>query len=167
MLALRKIIFAIFITLGLLLSVQPLVAETYSHPQVERLLAADEAPDGVVFEVLSWDSKTWTWAAPMIRDLRKQLRERYPDLDIAVVSHGAEQFQLTQDAASKQPSAIETLSDLNQDGVNIHVCGVHSSWEDVSEDSYIDIVDVSPSGPAQINDYVNLGYSKVLITRPR
>lgn len=141
------------------------LSATHHYPSVEKILASDNEPDGIVFELLSWDKNTWTWAAPLITDYRNRLLKKFPDLDIAVVSHGGEQFQLTKEEAQDQPVAIATLTTLSNDGVNIHVCGAHSSWEGVSEDSYIDIVDVSPSGPAQINDYINLGYTRIILRK--
>jgi intracellular sulfur oxidation DsrE/DsrF family protein len=151
----------------LLLSLaQAVLARTYSNPQVEQLLASAETPDGVVFELLSRDENTWTWAAPMIADLRQQLRNRFPGMDIAVVSHGREQFQLTREKALQQPEAISTLNDLVQQGVSLHVCGTHSAWKNVAEDNYIEIVDVASSGPAQINDYVKLGYVRIRLHPP-
>ena len=141
-------------------------AAGYSHPQVEQLLAAEHEPDGVVFEVLAWDRNTWSWAAPMIADLRGQLRQKYPDLPVAIVSHGGEQFQLTQERAAQQPGAIAQLTGLVGEGVDLHVCGAHSLWNQVPLDDYIDIVDVAPSGPARVNDYVALGYTLILLRDP-
>ncbi len=158
-----------FASLSLLLltiAFSPAHAEIYRQADVERLLQKNEAPDGVVFELLSWDQKTWQWAAPMIRDLRAQLQRKFPQLDVAMVSHGGEQFQLTRENASKQPQAIAQLQSLSEDGVALHVCGTHSSWKDVPDSAYIDIVDVSPSGPAQINDYIKLGYQHILLQKP-
>lgn len=142
------------------------LATEYSNPSVNRLLALDERPDGVVFELISWDKSTWQWAAPMITDLRQQLRARFPGIDVAIVSHGGEQFQLTRERQQEQPQAIAQLTALVEDGVGLHVCGTHSSWKGVDETAYLDIVDVSPSGPAQINDYIKLGYQHVLLQRP-
>lgn len=162
-----KIISLRWLLMSLLFSLSTLIfAAGYSNPDVDRMLRAPEAPDGVVIELLSWDEQTWNWAAPMITDLRQQLLKRFPGVDIAVVSHGAEQFQLTREQAHKQPEAIAQLSSLNEQGVNLHVCGTHSSWKDVDETAYVDIVDVSPSGPAQINDYIKLGYRHILLQRP-
>lgn len=141
-------------------------AADYSNPTVTRLLEADEAPDGVVFELLSWDEKTWTWAAPMINSLRDQLIRKFPRIDVAIVSHGGEQFQLTQARQHEQPQAIAQLAGLTDEGVNLHVCGTHSSWQDVAQSAYLDMVDVSPSGPAQINDYIKLGYRHILLQKP-
>ena len=142
------------------------LSATDHYPSVEKIIASDIKPDGIVFELLSWDENTWTWAAPLLKDYRKQLLARFPDLDIAVVSHGGEQFQLTREEAANQPMAIETLQTLHDEGVSLHVCGTHSSWKDISEDSYIDIVDVSPSGPAQINDFIKLGFTRIVLRRP-
>jgi intracellular sulfur oxidation DsrE/DsrF family protein len=152
--------------LMLLFSTTSVLAVEFSHPSVNQLLKADVAPDGVVFELLSYDEKTWQWAAPMINSLRQQLKTRFPEIDIAVVSHGAEQFQLMKSKQLEQPKAIAQLSQLTDEGVNLHVCGTHSSWQDVPENAYLDIVNVSPSGPAQINDYIKLGYKHILLQKP-
>ena len=154
----------IVLFVALCLSHQFLMAA--QHTGIEKILASDDRPDGIVFELLSWDENTWTWAAPLLNNYRNRLLQKFPGLDIAVVSHGGEQFQLTKELALEQPEAIATLTDLSNAGVNIHVCGVHSSWKNISQDNYIDIVDVSPSGPAQINDYINLGYTKILLKKP-
>ena len=153
-------------TVFLLLLSWPLVAAEYSHPTINRLLASEDPPDGVVFELVHWDDDTWSWAAPMIADLRSQLQGKYPEIDVAVVSHGKEQFQLTHDRIGEQPEALSQLQTLTDEGVNLHVCGTHSQWNEVPESDYIDIVDVSPSGPAQVNDYLKLGYRLVVLRRP-
>lgn len=141
-------------------------AAGYSHPHIQRLLVADEPPNGVVFELVHWDDDTWRWAAPMIADLKMQLQAKFPDIDVAIVSHGGEQFQLTRDRIGDQPGVLAQLQSLTGDGVNLHVCGTHSQWNDVPVSDYIDIVDVSPSGPAQVNDYVALGYRRIVLRRP-
>lgn len=155
-----------FFILACGLALSPLYAVEYSSLEIEKLLQRQQAPDGVVFELISWDDRTWTWAAPMIASLRQQLRQRFPDLDVVVVSHGGEQFQLTKDHKEQQPEAIAQLQNLTEDGVNLHVCGTHSSWNDVPDTAYMDFVDVSPSGPAQINDYIKLGYEHILLRKP-
>lgn len=150
----------------LLLFQSSLFASDYSSLSVNKILQSTEEPAGVVFELVSWDENTWQWASPMINNLRNQLKTKFPEIDIAVVSHGAEQFQLTRDKVYKQAKAIAQLSELVEDGVDLHVCGTHSSWRDVPDSAYIDIADVAPSGPAQINDYVKLGYEHVLLQKP-
>ena len=48
--------------------------------------------------------------------------------------------------------------------VDIHVCGTHAGWFDVLPEDFPDYVDVSATGPAQVNDYRALDY--VLIVLP-
>ena len=150
-----------------LIALIPLVhASEYSHPHIDRIVAADEPPEGVVFELVFWDENTWEWAAPMLSDLTAQLQNRFPGLDVAIVSHGAEQFQLTQSRVKEQPDAIAQLISLVDDGVDIHVCGTHSDWNGIPTSEYIDIVNVSPSAPAQVNDYLALGYRLIVLRKP-
>ena len=106
----------------------PLKADNYSHPEIDRLLQSEEAPAGVVIEVISWDPNTWEWATPMIAQFRDQLDQRFPGIDVAVVSHGAEQFLLTRENLSSQPLIFGGLTDLTEQGVDFHVCGTHSEW---------------------------------------
>ena len=150
-----------------LLLLSSAVIANYTHPSVNRLIQGNDEPVGVVFELVENDKSTWEWAAPMIQDLRMQLKAKYPEIEIAVVSHGREQFQLIKKRAKRQKQAISILEELvNQEQVNLHVCGTHSSWYDIPESSYIDIVDVAVSGPAKINDYINLGYQPVQLYKP-
>ncbi len=141
-------------------------SQTYNNYAVNKILNSDKEPDGIVFEVISWDDDVWSWAAPMIKQFRLQLREKHPDLDIAVVSHGNEQFDLTTDKEDEHAVAFKTLRSLSDQGVNLHVCGTHSSWRSVDESEYVDFIDVSPSAPAQINDYIKLGYTHILLRSP-
>ncbi len=151
----------------LLLLISSTLMANYTHPSVNRLIQANNEPVGVVFELIESDKRTWTWAAPMIKDLKDQLKAKYPDIEIAVVSHGREQFQLTKKRAKRQKAAISILEDLvRKEDVGLHVCGTHSSWYDIPTSSYIDIVDVAVSGPAKINDYINLDYQLIILKKP-
>ena len=150
-----------------LLLLSSAVIANYTHPSVNRLIQGNDEPVGVVFELVENDKSTWEWAAPMIQDLRMQLKAKYPEIEIAVVSHGREQFQLIKKRAKRQKQAISILEDLvRKDNVNLHVCGTHSSWFGINPNSYLDIVDVTVSGPAKINDYINLGYQPVQLYKP-
>ncbi len=142
------------------------LAQEYKNFEVEKLLTAKNAPSGIVFEIITWEKDAWDWAAPMLKQYRQQLLEVYPGLDIAVVSHGGEQFELTKDKAKKNAVSFKVLKSLSDDGVDLHVCGTHSGWKNVDDSEYVDFINVSPSGPAQINDYITLGFTHVLLKAP-
>lgn len=156
------------LTLGLMLSIGGFVhAQPYQNDKIDRLLSQTQEPDGVVFEVLEFGSDSWQWLSPMLENYTQQLRAKFPNIDLAIVSHGLEQFELTKQASISQPKAINTLKELSNQSVDVHVCGVHSRWVNVDESAYLDFVDVAKSGPATINDYKNIGYTLIEITQPR
>jgi intracellular sulfur oxidation DsrE/DsrF family protein len=134
---------------------------------VEQLLARSTAPAGVVFEVVQGQRAALDWAVPLIGDYAQRLRQRFPGLPIAVVTHGAEQFALTRASAEATPALHGAVRQLVQaDGIPVHVCGTHASWFDVSAEDFPDYVDVAPSAPAQIRAYRELGYELVVVSRP-
>jgi intracellular sulfur oxidation DsrE/DsrF family protein len=132
---------------------------------VEALLTATEAPAGVVFEVVSGDEDALDQLLPVLKADIKRLRARFPDLPVAIVSHGTEQFALTRENRKNVPKLHAITEQLVSDNaVDVHVCGAHAGWYDVLPEDFPDYVDVAASGPAQINDYRALGY--VLIVLP-
>lgn len=137
--------------------------DQYSNSSVNALINANIEPEGVVFELVEYKVDAWDWVAPKIKQLTEQLKRKYPNLDIAIISHGNEQFQLTRKNLAKNQNTAFLLNNLSKQGVGIHVCGVNSSWNGVSEDEYMDIVDVAVSGPAKLNDYINLGYVPIML----
>ena len=132
--------------------------------QIEDILTLKEEPPGVVFELIESTHYAWTWAAPKIRSYVSELREKFPDIDLAIVSHGREQFSLTKKGASSIIKEVSILKDINKkDSVDISVCGTHSQWLNVSRENYLPFINVAESGPALINDYKNLGFIVVLL----
>ncbi|MES9830561.1 MAG: hypothetical protein ABW201_20100 [Candidatus Thiodiazotropha sp.] len=151
-------------SLILLLSLSSL---SVADAQIDRLLEADEAPVGVVFEVIEDDDDALGWALPKITRLSAQLRKRFPELPIAVVSHGTEQFGLLADEAEGLMAPIHAKArQLRDDDIDLHVCGVHAGWDGYTPEDYPAYVDVSPSGPAQIRDYRNLGFVLIVLQGP-
>ena len=52
---------------------------------------------------------------------------------------------------------------VTQQNVVLHVCGTYAGWQGLADEDFPAYVDVAASGPAQINDYVALGYVKIII----
>jgi intracellular sulfur oxidation DsrE/DsrF family protein len=132
---------------------------------VNELLSRDEAPAGVVFEVIA-GADGLRWAIPQIQHYSTQLRERFADLPIAVVTHGGEQFALQTSEQGEYAEVHATVRSLvGEQDIPIHVCETHASWRGVDPEDFPDYVDVTPAGPAQINDYQALGYELVMVER--
>ena len=130
-----------------------------SGVELEEILQLDEAPSGVVFEIASGDDEHLRWAIPAVQQQIKILRQRFPELSIAVVSHGSEQFALTRDKQKKYEKVHKGIQSLVKDSdVPVHVCGTYADWHGVAESDFPDYVDVAAAGPVQINDYRQLGY---------
>ncbi len=144
----------LLLALGLLLT-----ASVYADPEVEELLAADEAPVGVVFEIVEGQEDALAWALPRVKSYSERLRSRFPDVSIAVVTHGAEQFALLSRESEGELAGIhEEARSLGDADIELHVCGAHAGWYGHVAEDFPSYVDVSPSGPAQINDYRCLGF---------
>lgn len=141
----------------------PVSAANY-HEQVDSIIAKNEVPEGIVFEIVTGDPDGLRWALPETKKAIEKLRAKFPDLDIAVVTHGREQFALQKkykENFKKVHSLTESL--VKDSGVNIHVCGTYAEWHNVTANEFAEYADVAAAGPAQINDYVKLGYTKILI----
>jgi intracellular sulfur oxidation DsrE/DsrF family protein len=94
-----------------------------------------------------------------------QLRERFSDIDIAVVTHGSEQFALLKSEASSRAAVHRGVQSLALNNVPVHVCATHASWRGKLADDFPDYVDVTPAGPNKIRDYQFIGYSLIKIAR--
>lgn len=133
-----------------------------AQPEVDRLIAGGDEPAGVVFEIIESDEEDLLWALPKIARLGERLRQRFPGLPVVVVTHGAEQFGLlASEAVGPLAPAHEAVKSLAASDIGVHVCGVHASWQGNTPEDFPDYVDVAASGPAQINDYANLGYEVI------
>lgn len=131
---------------------------------IDSILAKEQSPAGIVFEIVSGEEGLLEELLPAVNADIKRLRLRFPDIAIAIVTHGTEQFDLTIDKKknSKAHSLVERLVKSNE--VDVHVCGTHAEWYGVMPEDFPDYVNVSAEGPAQINDYQELGY--ILIELP-
>ena len=133
----------------------------------KQLLNQPEAPEGVVFEIITADDNGLEWAMPRTRQYIKQLHEKFPQLAIAVVTHGREMFALqNRDIDANQHVHNQVQSLLQDENVSLHACGTYAGWRGLTREDFPAYVDVTASGPATINDYVALGYVKVIIQAP-
>ena len=147
-----------------LLFVALLVCSSAWSSDVATLLGKKEAPAGVVFEIVSEEYGLLGKLLPSVKQDIDKLRERFPGLPVAIVTHGSEQFDLmteNRNTASKAHNLVEAL--VAQDEIEVHVCGTHAEWYGKTPEDFPDYVDVSAAGPAQINDYIALGYEVIVL----
>ncbi len=130
---------------------------------ISKILSQNEMPDGVVFEVIGSNGAYLTDALDKIQNYKTQLQKKFPKLDIAVVSHGAEQFALTRENTTKFKEAHSKVERLVASDVPVYVCETHASWRNVSAEDFPKYINVAPQGPAQIKQYQELGYTLVVI----
>lgn len=154
--------------LGVWLLIWSATAQAAASDQaVNALLGAEQAPDGVVFEIASGDGTSLEWALPRIQGYVKALRERFPGIEIAVVSHGREQFSLTKDKRDSAPKIHQNVQRLvRDDSVPVHVCETYAEWNGVGAEQFPDYVQVAAEGPAQVRAYQELGYTLIKLRRP-
>ncbi|MBD3669319.1 MAG: DsrE family protein [Gammaproteobacteria bacterium] len=142
------------------------VVSAGDEDDVRSILQMQEAPEGVVFEIIA-SRDGLTWAIPRVKKFSEQLRQRFPDLSIAVVSHGSEQFALQkryQDDYSNVHQQVKSL--VADNDIPVHVCGTYAEWKGVTPEEFADYVDVAAEGPAQIRNYEELGFIRVVLDDP-
>lgn len=133
-----------------------------TQEEVNEVLKSKSPPNGVVFEIVESDSDFLDLAIPQVQTYVSQLRKKFPKINIAVVSHGSEMFGLQSKFAKSRKEVHKKVKSLVKDqNVPVHVCGTYASWHQVAESAFPDYVDVAPAAPAQINDYVSLGYERI------
>jgi len=134
--------------------------------QIDKILKTDNPPFGVVFEVIEGGSDELEWIFPRIQKHAANLRSRFPDIGIAVVSHGKEEFGLLKDSQKKHKNVHKIVKSLVKDSnIPVHVCGTHASWYDKKPEDFPDYINVSPAGPTEIQNYRDMGYQLVVIQK--
>jgi intracellular sulfur oxidation DsrE/DsrF family protein len=132
---------------------------------IQALLDRKMPPDGVVFEIVSSNPDWLKVAIPRVKKHIAKLRRRFPTLQIAVVTHGDEQFALTTRNRNQYSQLHKEIRSLTQDsGIPVHVCGAYAAWKNVSPEEFPDYVDVSATGPAEIRQYEEFGFKKIVIS---
>ena len=88
---------------------------TATHVNAESLddiLALEESPTGVVIEIIKADGEALYEHLVKIRAVSDTIRRKFPNLPIAVVSHGYEQFALTSRNAVKYSALHDDVKNL-------------------------------------------------------
>ncbi len=49
------------------------------------------------------------------------------------------------------------------DDIQVHVCGTHAGWHDIPPQAFPNHLDIATAGPAQTQQYVELGYLLVVV----
>lgn len=140
-----------------------LFAMEEDQEEVNYILAEDKAPDGVVFELIGGEGDYLLHALEKVEKFKAQLHKKFPGLDIAVVSHGSEQFNLTKNKMEKAKESHKKVQRLVASDVPVHICETHASWRGVTPEDFPDYITVSSTGPAQIREYQELGYELIVI----
>ena len=130
---------------------------------IDSLLKSDQAPEGVVFEVVNRDYSFLDWALPEVKKQSARLRKKFPDVDIVIVSHGREMFALTEKQQSNNPDLKAHVDFLATQQIPVYVCGTYAEWQGVSDSDFPENIRVAAAGPVQINDYIKLGYVHIIL----
>jgi intracellular sulfur oxidation DsrE/DsrF family protein len=163
----RFLISLLFLLVWTSVSIAPLFAKNANNEdQIDFILKMKTPPFGVVFEVIEGSGSALKWAIPKITKLSKRLRDRFPDIGIAVVSHGSELFGLTKDKQKKFPAIHKQVKSLSMDqDIPVHICGTHASWYQKGEKDFPDYIHVAPSGPTEISNYEEMGYELIVLEK--
>lgn len=136
-----------------------------SASQIKPILELKTPPQGVVIEIVTDDEDALEWALPKAKDVIQQLRQRFPGLDIAVVTHGVEMFAMLENVSNNYSEVHQGVQSLVKDqNVELHVCGTYAGWQGLADEDFPAYVNVAAAGPAQINDYLALGYQLIVIS---
>lgn len=141
-------------------------ANLQASPQqdVDKLLAATEAPVGVVFEVVTGSGDNLDAILTQIHDWTKSLKKRFESLPVVVISHGQEQFSLTSDVLAKNTALQQALTTIRSDDVPVMVCGNHASLRGVDTASYPQEIDVVKTAPATVRELRARRYAVIIVS---
>ncbi len=139
------------------------LGQASANSDLDNLLAQSTTPDGVVFEIVESDMSALEYLLPRVREAITKIREKFPDTDFAVVSHGREEFALQTRYQTEQSKIHNAVLSLVAEDVPVYVCETHAGWYGVSAEDFPDYVEVAPTGPGQINLYLELGYQLIVI----
>lgn len=129
---------------------------------VNQVLSEETPPPGVIFTVREYDEDALYWVLPRVEKYMLELRQRFPGLQIAMLSHGDELISLSLSNRHKHKTTHKLLQKLvTQDNLLFHICGTMAHMNGLDPDDFPDYVDVVPYGPTQIEDYQSVGFELI------
>jgi intracellular sulfur oxidation DsrE/DsrF family protein len=133
---------------------------------LEQLLDRASPPPGVVFEIADRDPQALEYALPWVRRAAEQLEERFPGVPMALVTHGQEMFALQEKDKERNLALHEQVQSLKRDkGIPVHVCETFAGRRGLGPEAFPSYIDVAPSGPSQINNYIALDYQRLVVPK--
>ena len=135
-----------------------------ASPTIDDLLTRKSAPPGVVFEIVDGDPKALELALPWVKQAAQRLKARFPNLPMALVTHGQEMFTLQTEKRTRNPAIHKLAEGLSRDdGIQVHVCETYANRRGLAAEDFPAYVDVAPEGPAQIRNYEALDYVRLVV----
>lgn len=132
--------------------------------EVDKILASETSPVGVVFELIGRENGKYLPDSLMkIEVYKTQLSKKFPNIKFAVVTHGAEQFELSIANATEHSQTHDIVKRITAQDVPVHVCSNHASWRDMTEKDFPDYVLALSGAGSQMTEYEDQGYTRVTI----
>lgn len=153
----RHIILLIFFLLPSLV-----FSKEYNHRTLEQQVLSMSAsePEGVLIEFKGNMGK-WVWVTQRIESYIRQIRKKYPDMEIEIVVHGKGIRNLTQ-SSYDYGDAKKKLKVLSDSGIEVGVCVGKSKKMNIPLDSYADFINVAFTAPARIKELKLDGYVHIV-----
>lgn len=131
--------------------------------RVDELLAGQEPPRGIVFEVVEWDIDRLQAVMPRIGALVARVREGYPELPLVVMSHGEEQFGFMAHHLNSLPPLRSLVEALHRDGVVLQVCGGYAVMSGYDSRRFSPLVTPVAEAVGALAQYRRDGYAIVAV----
>lgn len=148
----------VLLAILLLLQTWPVLAD--EAQQLAEILAARSAPTGVVYEIVGGDAASLQRAMQRAQTYTQQLREKFPALKVAIVTHGLEQFALLRRNAEEHGELHRQVRRIVEDEkIPAQVCGAFAAQMGEAATDFMPSVEVVAAGPAQIEEYRYQGYA--------
>lgn len=128
---------------------------------IDRILAGQQ-PQGVLLLVMEDDEEALRWVLPRVVAYTRQLRARWPELPIVLLSHGDEMFSLVSAARNLYPEIHAAARRLvSEHRVHFQLCGAFAAMSEIAASDFPEYLDVIPSAPAEIENYRLLEFAIV------